>query len=416
MAHIKAFRAWRYNESKIPDPASAFAPLYEVVGKKQRQKLYNIPYNAIHLSMPRSHPDAAASLRDWKREGYITQDQSLSFFAYFQQFTLFGVAKPFVRKGILCLLHLEESDIVLHEGVIPQAVSERARLLSSIGMQVVPTHGLYQDDKYELEPMLDRYMRHPVYSFLDQQGVVNSLSPVTAKEDIQRIRNLLEDKSIYLADGHHRLASSRAYLKQQRRTRTVSTDDPALFHFMYLTNMAGDDLRILPTHRIWKPEIRPDVPSLRSEMAYWFDIHDVSRSRKALFDLIKGKQGAFGMASQGRRFIMELKAEFDPNDLIDLNLAEAVKKLDYTLLHYLIFDQLLGLPYEEQRSSSEIEYEKDYSKVIASVNKGEAALSFVVQEVSIPDFLAVCHSGAKMPPKSTYFYPKVNCGMVMTEL
>lgn len=416
MARVKAFHAWRYNEEKVSDPASAFAPLYEVVGKKQRKKLYKMPYNAIHLSMPKGHPEAAASLADWKKKDFIRKDAKASLFAYYQQFTLFGVAKPFVRKGVLCLMHLEESEIILHEGVIPQAVADRARLLSSIGMQVVPTHGLYKDEGFALEPLLDRYMQKPLYNFLDQQGVVNSLSPIDNEEDIHFIQKQLQAKAVYLADGHHRLASSHKYLKLQRRTREIGADDPALFHFMYLSNMAADDLRILPTHRIWKPEVGPDVPELRSEMAYWFDIIDVSRSRKPLFDLVRGKKACFGMASQGRRFIMELKPEFDPFKLIDLDLPDAVKQLDYTLLHYLVFDQLLGLPYDEQRSSSEIVYEKDYSKAIASVNKGEAALSFIVQEVSVPDFIAVCHSGAKMPPKSTYFYPKVNCGMAMAEL
>ena len=113
---------------------------------------------------------------------------------------------------------------------------------------------------------------------------------------------------------------------------------------------------------------------------------------------------------------MKLKPEFDPFTIIDLDLPDAVKALDYTLLHYLIFDQALGLPYEEQRSSPEIAYEKDYSAAVAAVNKGQASLAFITQEVSINQFLDVCASGAKMPPKSTYFYPKVNCGMVFSSV
>ncbi|MFK7971133.1 MAG: DUF1015 family protein [Bacteroidia bacterium] len=416
MAEIQPFRAWRYNKEQVPEPDKEFAPLYEVVGKKQLEALYERTNNTIHLSMPLSHPAAAKRLQTWKQDRVLIQDQAPAIFVYYQQFTLFGVSKSYIRKGFLCLLKLEEEDIVLHEGVIPQAVADRARLLGSLKMQVVPTHGLYEDENFELEPIMDRYIKEPMYSFLDQQGAINKIAPVTDVADIERIKAHLQPRKVFLADGHHRLAGSFANRKKAARDKAFSPNDPANFHFTYLSNIAADDIRILPTHRIWQPEITPDIPSLRNAFEQWFDLTDVSRSRQPLFDLVKGQTNTFGLASLGRRWLMKLKPGLDPLDLVDIDLPEAVKTLDYTVLHYLIFDQVLGLPYEEQRSSPEIAYEKDYSVALDAVNKGRAALTFITQEVSTSQFLAVCESGAKMPPKSTYFFPKVNCGMAFVEV
>lgn len=411
MANIRAFRGWRYNDTLSAQGASTFAPMAEVIGPQQLQKLYETPHQALHVSLPQSLPQAAQKLSEWKSERVVVQDEAPLLYAYSQQFTLFGQAKPFIRRGFLCLIQLDDEKIILHEGVLPKAVEARADLLENLHMQTAPTHGLYDDPNFEIEPILDAYLAKPEITFLDVQGVINKFSPITDPEHQQYIEKVMEPRRVYLADGHHRIAGSYAYQSKAGKTNPLAD-----YHLMYISNLAGDDLRILPTHRMWRPRVKPDVPALRDALSEWFDLEDVSRSKKPLFALLKDRKNAFGLASLGRRWIMQLREGLSPESLIALDLPDAVKQLDYTLLHYLVFDKVMGIPYDEQRSSQELVYEKDYSTAMASVNRGQAALTFIAREVQVQSFLDVCRSGAIMPPKSTYFYPKVACGLVYAEM
>lgn len=412
MAKIKPFRAWRYNREKIQDINKKFSPLFDVVNPRQLEALYQIPNNSIHISVPRSHEQVLDKLKEWKSNKIICQDPIPGIYIYYQRFSLFGENKQYIRKGIISMVSLEKSEIVLHEDTMPSSVNDRIELLEKTMLNVAPTHGLYFDESFELEGLMDSYMKNPLYEYIDYQGVINKLAIVQHPEDIKFIMNKLAKQKIYLADGHHRLESSRIFWEKQKSMPDVSASSSMGYHLMYLTNLASDDLRILPTHRLWKPRFAPDIGYIVEKLRRYFSFIDVTTTRRPVYEMLKGLKSTYGLITRERQWIIQLRPEIDPLKEIRFDMPNVLKQQDYTLLHYFVFDRVLGYPYERQQETEEIVYEKDYASAIAAVSSGEASLSFIANDVQMEEMMAICDTGAKMPRKATYFYPKVVCGLV----
>lgn len=416
MAKIRPFRGWRYRSEEPGAVQQHLAPLFDAVYPGQMEALYARPHNAIHLSVPQSLPQAAAQLQQWKQEGILLQETQPALYAYYQTFTLYGQPARYTRKGFVAMIRLDETQVIPHEAVLPHAVQDRVALLELMKLNAAPTHGLYRDPTRSLEPVMDRYIAQSPFEHIDYQGVINRWAPITDPDDIRCFVELLASQPVYLADGHHRYESSLAWRRRLQEQGSLDEEAPAHYHLMYLSNLETEDLRILPTHRIWRPAFRPDLPAIRERLAQWFELEDVSRSRRPLYDLLRGQPNSFGMAALGRSWLLRLREHVAPEEDVALPTPAAVKNLSYTQLHYFVFDRSLGIPYAEQTGAAEIVYEKDYYRALSSVNKGEAALSFIAQEVAIGQMLDICASGARMPQKSTYFYPKVVCGIVFASI
>jgi len=421
MAKIRPFRAWRYNEAKIRDINKKFSPLFDVVSPEQLEQLYNIPNNSIHLSVPRSHDEVLGKLKEWKEVGIIKQDPEPGIYVYYQEFSLFGDSRRYVRKGFISMIGLtgdpgkNEGDIVLHEGTISHSVEDRTRLLEKTLLNVAPTHGLYDDPDLVLEQIMDRYMEKPRYEYIDYQGVINKLSIIRDPKDIAPFVNLLSEKTVYLADGHHRLASSWHLLSKHKQALVPESMLP--YHLMYLTNLRSDDLRILAIHRVLSLDQAPGrLNAFLYRFQPWFRIWDITNSRAPVYEELRNRKHAFGMVTGKRTYLIELRPELDPREIIELDLPDPVKELDYTLLHYLVFDRIFGIPYHEQGGSKNIAYVKHYSTAVKTPVGDENKISFITPELSMDQMMKVCAVGALMPQKSTYFYPKVVCGLVFASI
>lgn len=419
MAEIRPFRAWRYNEEVIQDINLKFSPLFDVVSPEQLEQLYKIPNNSIHLSVPKSHEEALEKLREWKENNVIRQDPLPGIYIYYQKFSLYGEEQTYTRKGFVTMIRVAPEasgdDIVLHEDTITHSVEDRTSLLEKTKLNVAPTHGLYDDPEKQLEALMDEYMEHPLYSYIDYQGVINQLAIVQDRRDIQRFLDVMGDKKVYLADGHHRLASSRELLRMQQDQ--IGPDSMVNFHLMYLTNLRSDDLRILPIHRILHLPKEPwNEGALLEPFREYFNITNITLSRQPIYEELAGKKRAFGLVWGSSYFLLELKPEIDLLKEIELNLPEPVKTLDYTILHYFIFDRIFGMKYNEQHGRAEIEYIKDYSSVIKRAARNRKKIGFIMPNLSMEKMMEVCNSGALMPQKSTYFYPKVVSGLVFSSI
>ncbi|MCB9231252.1 MAG: DUF1015 domain-containing protein [Bacteroidia bacterium] len=418
MAVIRPFRALRYNEEVIADINLKFSPLFDVVSKEELEKLYQIPNNSIHLSVPRSMDDAVAKLHHWREEKILRQDALPAIYIYYQEFFLYGEPQKYVRKGFVSMVRIHDTenagDVVLHEDTISHSVSDRMELLERTRLNVSPTHGLYSDPDFSLEKLMDEYMEHPRYQYLDYQGVNNKLAIVQHKADIDRFIAAMRERKIYLADGHHRLASSQAL---QKKMGNLPGDPMVNYHLMYLTNLHSDDLRILPIHRVLRTPGHPQTAKgLLRRFDPWFTIQDVSKSKQPLYEEVRRKKNTFGLVVGGNQYLISLRPETDPVRDNPLALPEAVKKLEYSVLHYFVFDRIFGIPYERQTFSQQIEYQKDYSTAVREANESHEAVAFIVGGLTMDDMMAVCNTGALMPQKSTYFYPKVICGLIFASI
>ena len=420
MAEIKPIKAWRYNDQIVNDIGTVTAPLFDVVSDKQRAALYQNPLNSIHLSVPQQ-PDAANKaqklLIEWKKDGVILQDKLPGIYVYYQYFKLAGDPKEYCRKGFVCHIRtypFEENVILRHENTIPQSVNDRIELLEKTELHVSPTHGLYTDATFELEKYMDEAINSPVYETEDYQGVRDVLAVIHDAEAIKKFIDSIKEKTIILADGHHRYESSLVHMHNCKSANPNHTGSEGYnFHLMYLTNTEAGDLRILPTHRLIQ-SVKPfDIDKIIAQLNQDFTVREIEDAY-TLNEIIEGKKWAFGILMKDRAFKVKLKPEVFAS--MRWHFPEEVKALDLTVLHYFIIEKILGIPGKEQRASENIGFDRSFSDCLTKVFKDEVQMAIITQEVSIEEVISVCHSGSTMPQKSTYFYPKVICGFLFSSI
>ena len=423
MAEIQPLRGWRYNPILSANIDAHVSPLFDVVSAKQREALYRDPLNSIHLSVPRGDDPAAAAvaqLREWQATGVLLQDELPGIYAYYQYFRLPGSPHEYCRKGFMCHIKAYEwaENVVLrHENTLPASVNDRAELLARTQFQTSATHGLYRDEDFELETYLDEAMLSPLYETAeDYQGARDVLAVIQDAAIIRRFQQVLRARQVILADGHHRYEGSLTYRHaRQAATRAATGHEPWNYHLMYLTNAAADNLRILPTHRLLLefPHNLGDT-ELLDRLAPYFTITPTADAND-LPEIIAGKPWAFGLYLGGQAYKIRLRPEM--HSTLDWDTTQEVKALDLTVLHFFVLEKALGLVGPDvQRAWPGVAYVRNFTECLQRVDRGEARAAFIVNEVSMAEVEAVCHSGAVMPPKSTFFYPKTIGGFLFSSI
>ncbi|GAA4356919.1 DUF1015 domain-containing protein [Hymenobacter saemangeumensis] len=423
MAEIQPLRGWRYNPELGSRIAELVSPLFDVVSPKQRAALYQNPLNSIHLSVPLGDDPAGAALtrlREWQSRGILRQDELPGIYAYYQYFRLPGSAQAYCRKGFMCHIRAydwAENVVLRHENTLPASVNDRAELLARTEFQTSATHGLYRDDAFELEQYLDEAMRTPLYETEeDYQGARDVLAVIQDARIIRRFQQVLADREVILADGHHRYEGSLAYRRARQQAAPDATGrEPWNYHLMYLTNAAADDLRILPTHRLLL-----ELPGNLSDEEFlcrltpYFTVLPRPEATD-LPEFIAGKLWAFGLYLNGQAYKIRLRPEV--HQQLDWETTPEVKALDLTVLHFFVLEKALGIAGPEaQRSWPGVTYARNFAECLLRVDNGEARAALIVNEVRMNEVEAVCHSGAVMPPKSTFFYPKTIGGFLFSSI
>jgi uncharacterized protein (DUF1015 family) len=424
LAEIQPLRGWRYNPTLSADIDAYVSPLFDVVSAKQREALYRNPLNSIHLSVPRAEDpagDALARLREWQARGVLRQDELPGIYAYYQYFQLPGSAREYCRKGFMCHIRAydwDENVVLRHENTLPASVNDRAELLARTQFQTSATHGLYRDEDFELETYLDEAMQSPLYETAeDYQGARDVLAVIQDAAIIRRFQEILGAREVILADGHHRYEGSLAY----RQARELAADrqatgrEPWNYHLMYLTNAAADDLRILPTHRLLLelPNGLSDA-ELLARLEPYFTVLP-KEDANDLPEIIAGKPWAFGLYVGGQAYKIRLRPEV--HSQLSWETTDEVKNLDLTVLHFFVLEKALGVVGPDaQRAWPGVAYVRSFAECLQRVDRGEARAAFIVNEVSMAEVEAVCHSGSVMPPKSTFFYPKTIGGFLFSSI
>jgi uncharacterized protein (DUF1015 family) len=420
MADILPIRPWRYNKILSASIDSLTSPLFDVLSEKQRNKLYQHPYNSIHLSVPQQ-PNASKRavriLQEWKRQGVLIQDEIPAIYVYYQYFSEAGSLQEYCRKGFICHIRVydwNENVILRHENPIPNTVRDRAELLEKTELHVSPTHGLYTDTGFQLEPYMDEAITDPLYESVDYQGVRDVLAVIHDAFIIQKFIKVLEDKSIILADGDLRYESSLIHKKRQTSTNPVHTHKSGYnFHLMYLTNTEASDFKILPIHRLIKNLPNFNETEIVEKLEEDFMVKPVE-DMEALPDIIAGKTWAFGITFGENAYEIRLK----PESFSKLKgpFPEDVKRLDLTVMHYFIIEKILGIPEKGHHQSDVIEFNRSFSDGLKKVTQGEVQMAIITNGVTIEDVKRICHNGYTMPQKSTYFYPDVISGFLFTSI
>ncbi len=416
MAIIQSIKPWRYNPILTEDLNPLAGTLSETMFRQRATALYRMPFHHYHISSPVDVPpfeNARRRVENWKLDKVIWQDALPSIYVYAQDFMMHGKAKQ--RMGFIASIQLEEyaNQIVFpHELTIPKAVEYRLQLLEATQMHTLPTHGFYTDSQCQLEAIMQESLRNSVYDVIDGEQVRHRLSIIQDKKAMQAFQQTLQDKKVWIADGHHRYESSLRYRNRKRIQEDVEDKAQAWqFHLMWFTNTQSSEAGILPTHRILHSLHGFDKADFLSKLSLHFKIEALN-SNTALALPQDAPKWTFRLIFEEQRYQITLKENHFAS--FEGGLAPEVKALDVSVLHYFILEQCLGLVGDAQ--FEHLDFLHNAQHCLKELQKPKVNFAILTRAVTLQEIEQVCFQGHTMPVKSTYFYPKVLGGLLFSSL
>lgn len=431
MPEIRPFRGVRYDVARVGALTDVVAPPYDVIDPALQDRLYGLsPYNVIRLeyNKPESgdapgqdrYARASGFLRDWLRQGILRADDHPAFYVYDQTFEVEG--RTYTRRGFLARVRLEpfgEGRIYPHEHTLSGPKADRLALYHATGFNLSPIFGLYPDPEGAVQRAVEAGIkdRTPLEA-VDHLGVVHRLWPVADQEAATVAQGLMADRSIFIADGHHRYETGLKYRDERAAAGELSgPDDPANFCLMQLVGMSDPGLLILPTHRLVS-----GFPGLKSEelaelLAAEFDVADqghgpdAARAAWGEIELWDDQDMlAFGTVADDRWLTARLRSDATMDRLVPDQSADW-RSLGVAILQELVVKHLL-----KDRGTPTTRYVHLLDEVLTDVADRGCDLACLVPPADMDHVQAIASNLEKMPPKSTYFYPKLLTGMVLNPL
>lgn len=422
MVEVRPLDGIVYNQAKVKIN-DCFAPPYDVITNEEQQKLYErSKYNIVRLILSSAkdrYEDAKKNFEDWQGEEVLIKTEKPSIFYIIQKYTTEN-GKKVERKGFIAKNRVEEfssKKILPHEYTMGGPKEDRLKLTRACEANFSQIFMVYSDPSMLIEKEIaPKYVsKAPFIDVTDDKGVQNLVYIIDEPSDIEKIQNLLSDKTLLIADGHHRYETALNYSKE-------SKNPEAQYVMSYFTNSEDDNLIIFPTHRIITKFIEPYV--LLESVKKYFDLSEytfISSNKKDvkekfLSDLEKSNAERISMGlymkNVNKFYLLKLKDGI--LDMIDA--PDVLKKLDLTVLHELIITNELGYTREEQMAQDGIKYIKQEFEAFDMIDKGTAEASFIMAYPKMQDIKDISAAGYRMPQKSTYFYPKLLSGVVINPL
>jgi uncharacterized protein (DUF1015 family) len=416
MSRIAPFRALRFAPGPDDALARRLAPPYDVIAPERRRALAADPHNIVHLDLPegpadRVYADAARRLEAWRRDGTLTLDPAPAFHLAEQSFTdASGAARR--RRGFFARLRLEPLEggsVLPHERTLEAPRRDREQLLAATRTHLSAVFLLHEDAGGEAARLLAAAATAPPEGALaDPDGCGLRLWRIGDRATIDRLTTIAAMGWTLIADGHHRYESALAY--SEARRAAGRDDAPEVLAF--LSSAEDPGLVIGPIHRLVRgvPEVDPDrVAAVLTES---FAIE--RRPRAELAAALRRQAdapGVFGMLFPGRTEALLLRWRGDDRGDALEGIPEPLRRLDVVLLHRLVFERLFGLSPAAQAGPDHLDYVKDEAGLLRGVE--QAACGVMLNATRLAQVVEVSRRGLRLPPKSTFFQPKVPSGIVL---
>lgn len=433
MVDVSPFRAWRYDLSQVGDLSEVTAPPYDVISPAERDALYEKhPCNVIRLILNREEPGdtseakyqrAASLLKHWMHDGVLLQERAEAIYVYHQTFEWEG--RPYTRRGFLTRMRLEEfgtGKVFPHEQTMPGPKADRLALTKACRMNLSPIFGLFSDDGSEVQNLLEDAVRGTTaLEATDHLGVVHRLWILTDHAVVGRVRESLRDKPVFIADGHHRYETALKYRNDLRAEGRLKDDNaPPNFVLTMLIGMSDPGLVILPTHRLVSGLPAMTSGQLTQCLAGHFELEAMGRGPTAAqetWDMIAADGGqnvfGFGTTADGE-WLFARAADTSPMAQLAADHSEAWRELGVSILHKLVLDHLLVGG--EANLKPQFRYVHRLDEVTDALSRHECQLACLVPPAGIEHVEHIASQLETMPPKSTYFYPKLLSGLVFNPL
>ena len=430
MAKIAPFQGIRYNAHKVGNLSEVVSQPYDRVRYGLQDQYYDLHrYNVVRIIKGREHPDdtptdnvytrARDYFHTWLDAGYMLRDPDPAFYVYHQTFTL-PDGTELTRRAFVAALELVEfaEGIVLpHERTLSGPKADRLNLLRATDTNFGQIFMLYPDAENRINAILDAAIAgcEPDADVREmfEQDVRQQLWVVTDPEvTAQVVAEMAPKRGLIIADGHHRYETALNF-RAEMRERFPDAPADAGFNFRMVTLVSLDDpgLTILPTHRLMHSYATKTSAQILADAAEYFEVIPIADRATLDASVLEGSASdrRIGLYN-GSYYLLQLKGP-EIMARIAPDRVEEWRMLDVTILHELLIERVMGISREQVESKENIDYYRDLDEAISKVDAGEAQCVFIMNPTRMSEVKACSDKGAKMPQKSTDFYPKVITGL-----
>lgn len=426
MPKTVAFQGIRYNSNKV-DLVNALCPPYDTISPQQEDEYYAMSeYNAIRLVLGKQfskdcktdnrYTRASHSFNQWLAEGILIQETSPAM--YYHEHTYTIGEKTHTRNGIIAAVRIDDGldrHILPHEKTLKAPKLDRLRLMNEVKANLSCAFGIYSDPNKRIENQVKPNLSLPVMDII-RPGESQKLWVIQQHDLIDKISNMMIDKKILIADGHHRYETSKTYRDRMRAiTGKKSGNEHFDYTLMYLTNM-NEGLTILPTHRLIIDSMGVGLVDLEYRIKEIFNMIPFDNKKTFLTALQKKGGGRIGLYVKGipRYYLLEVLENADLSKYMTHDTHPLLKRLDVTILHSCIIEPILGIG--QSHGASRIAFISNANEALQRVENDKADIVFLLNANSITEIMNIAENGLKMPQKSTYFFPKISTGLVFYPL
>ncbi len=416
MADIQPLTALHYDPPRTGGLQDVVAPPYDVIDAEQRAQLEaRSPYNVVRIDLPTGddpYEAAARQFAEWRASGIIVEDREPAMWALAQDYT--GPdGRQRTRHGLFARVRVEEygaGRIRPHERTHPGPKEDRLRLTRATSANLSPIFSLFSDPERAVEGALAGHLDHaPWAQTTDDDGTVNRLWRITDRDAIATAQATLAGSELLIADGHHRYETARVYAQE------VGGEGPQRYVLMCLVALQDPGLTIFPTHRL----IRGATPAGQERLAQALrdDFQIDALADTAALAPAAGDRVQIGCidAHFQKPFMLTLKDQAIAAAALPGH-SEPYQRLDTAVLEALILKGALGMSDEDIDHLDGLAYARDFAQALELVRSGEFDAAFFMAPTPVEQVQAVAAAGESMPPKSTYFYPKVPTGLLFNSL
>jgi uncharacterized protein (DUF1015 family) len=418
MAEIEPLRALHYDPRRTGGLQSVVAPPYDVIDAAQRTELAaRSPYNVVNIDLPETadgdpYEHASEQLSGWRSEGIIVQDEDPALWLLEQTYTGPDRAQR-SRRGFLARTRVQPygaGRIRPHERTHPGPKEDRLRLTRATRANLSPIFALFDDPSEATSKALAPFSANPPFAeTTDDDGTINRLWRVADPDAIAVIERALQPAELLIADGHHRYETARVYAEE------VGGEGPHRYVLMCLVALQDPGLTIFPTHRLVK-NLTPDQhETLATAIRRDFDVEPLESTQELIPTPDDHVRIGYIDAHFRRPFMLTLKDQGIADDALH-NHAEPYRRLDTAVLEALILKGALGMTDDDIDHLNGLGYARDSAQALELISAADYDAAFLMAPIPVERVQAVAASGESMPPKSTYFFPKVPTGLVFNPL
>ena len=408
MAKIRAFRGIR----PVRDLAHKIAELpYDVVSLPEVIEIAgNNPYNFYHVTRsemdlapgtdpysPEVYKKAKETFEMFISKGYMVMDRKPMFYLYSQ------VMDGRTQTGIVAAADVDDylnEVIKKHELTREEKELDRTRHIDITNANTGPVFLIYRDSDEKRELVKEAMTAEPVYDFVANDGIRHTVRLIDDPALISEIEASFEDDELYIADGHHRAASAVRVAKMRREKNPGYSGDEEFNGFLSVI-FPHTQLKILAYNRVVKDLNGMSADQFMKKLGEEFIIEKSSEK-------VPVKVNTFSMYTGGEWYSMKPKYDIS---------KDPIESLDVTIIQKKVLAPLLGI--NDPRKDKRIDFVggiRGTAELEKIVNSGDFAVAFSMYPTEIEQLMNVSDAGMIMPPKSTWFEPKLRDGLLVHEL